>query len=40
MRDFAEDNPHVNVALLRFSNVIGADIDTPLTRALELPVVP
>ena len=40
VRDFAEDNPHVNVALLRFSNVIGADIETPLTRALELPVVP
>jgi UDP-glucose 4-epimerase len=40
VRDFAEDNPHVNVALLRFSNVIGADIETPLSRALELPVVP
>jgi UDP-glucose 4-epimerase len=40
VRDFAEDNPHVNVALLRFANVIGADIATPLTRALELPVVP
>lgn len=40
VRDFAEDNPHVNVALLRFSNVIGADIETPLTRALELPLVP
>ncbi|MCB1269284.1 MAG: NAD-dependent epimerase/dehydratase family protein [Microthrixaceae bacterium] len=40
VRDFAEDNPHVNVALLRFSNVIGADIETPFTRALELPMVP
>ncbi len=40
VRDFAEDNPHVNVALLRFSNVIGEDIETPLTRALELPLVP
>ncbi len=40
VRDFAEDNPHVNVALLRFSNVIGAEIETPLSRALELPVVP
>jgi UDP-glucose 4-epimerase len=40
VRDFAEDNPHVNVALLRFANVIGADIETPLTRALELPLVP
>ena len=40
VRDFAEDNPHVNVALMRFSNVIGADIETPLTRALQLPLVP
>jgi UDP-glucose 4-epimerase len=40
VRDFAEDNPHVNVALMRFSNVIGPDIETPLTRALQLPFVP
>ncbi len=38
--DFAEDNPHVTVSLLRFANVIGDDISTPLTRALELPIVP
>ncbi|MBV6509815.1 MAG: hypothetical protein JJLCMIEE_02915 [Acidimicrobiales bacterium] len=40
VRDFAQDNPHVTVSLLRFSNVIGADISTPLTRALRLPLVP
>lgn len=40
VRDFAEDNPHVNVALLRFSNVIGSELETPLTRMLGLPVVP
>jgi len=40
VRDFAEDNPHVNVALLRFSNVLGPDIVTPISRALALPVVP
>jgi len=40
VRDFAVDNPHVNVALLRFSNVLGPDITTPLAKALELPVVP
>ncbi len=40
VRDFAEDNPHVNVALMRFSNVIGAEIETPLTRLLKLPLVP
>jgi UDP-glucose 4-epimerase len=40
VRDFAEDNPHVTVSLLRFSNVLGPDITTPLTRALSMPVVP
>jgi len=40
VNDFARDNPHMNVSLLRFSNVIGDDIETPLTRALRLPVVP
>ncbi|MCO5317115.1 MAG: NAD-dependent epimerase/dehydratase family protein [Microthrixaceae bacterium] len=40
VRDFATDNPHVNVSLLRFSNVIGDEIQTPLTRALRLPAVP
>lgn len=40
VRDFAEDNPHVNVTLLRFSNVLGPDITTPLSKALELPMVP
>ena len=40
VRDFAEDNPHINVGLMRFSNVIGPDIETPLTRALQLPLVP
>jgi UDP-glucose 4-epimerase len=40
VRDFAEDNPHVNVSLMRFSNVIGDDIQTPLTKILRLPVVP
>lgn len=40
VRDFATDNPHVSVTLLRFSNVLGPDIITPLSRALELPLVP
>jgi UDP-glucose 4-epimerase len=40
VRDFAEDNPHVNVSMLRFSNVLGPDIVTPISRALELPLVP
>ena len=40
VHDFAEDNPHVTVALLRFSNVLGTDIVTPLANALQLPLVP
>jgi UDP-glucose 4-epimerase len=40
VHDFAEDNPHVCVSLLRFSNVLGTDIVTPMSRALELPMVP
>ena len=40
VRDFADDNPHVSVALLRYSNVIGSEIETPLSRALQLPLVP
>jgi UDP-glucose 4-epimerase len=40
VRDFAEDNPHVTVSLLRFSNVLGPDIRTPLSKALSLPIVP
>ena len=40
VRDFALDNPHVCVSLLRFSNVVGPTIETPLTKALRLPVVP
>ena len=40
VRDFAVDNPHVTVAMLRFSNVLGPDISTSLAKALEMPVVP
>jgi UDP-glucose 4-epimerase len=40
LRDFAEDNPHVAVSLLRFANVLGTDIETPITKALQLPVTP
>lgn len=38
--DFAQDNPHVAVSLLRFANVLGPTITTPLSEALNLPVVP
>lgn len=40
LRDFAEDNRHVKVTLLRFANVIGTDIETPFTKALQLPAAP
>jgi UDP-glucose 4-epimerase len=40
VRDFAVDNPHVSVSVLRFSNVLGPDINTPLSKLLALPVVP
>ena len=40
VRDYAVDNPDVTVSILRFSNVLGDDIVTPISRALELPVVP
>ncbi|MGI8664169.1 MAG: NAD-dependent epimerase/dehydratase family protein [Acidimicrobiales bacterium] len=40
VRDFAEDNPEVTVSLLRYSNVLGPDIVTPVSKLLELPLVP
>src|SRR4051794_28115370 len=40
LRDFAEDNPHVVVSLLRFANVLGTDIVTPISKALQLPATP
>lgn len=40
VRDFAVDNPHVAVSMLRFSNVLGNEIVTPLSKMLEAPVVP
>lgn len=40
VRDFAVDNPHVTVSLLRFSNVLGPAIRTPISQLLNLPVVP
>lgn len=40
VRDFARDNPEVAISVLRFSNVLGPDLETPLSRALRLPLVP
>jgi UDP-glucose 4-epimerase len=40
VRDYAIDHPQVAVTTLRFSNVLGPDIVTPMSRALQLPAVP
>lgn len=34
VKDFADDNPRVSVAVLRFANVLGPAIDTPISRDL------
>jgi UDP-glucose 4-epimerase len=38
--DFSEDNPHVTVTLLRFTNILGDHMHTPFAKALRLPIVP
>jgi UDP-glucose 4-epimerase len=38
VRDFAEDNPGTLVTVLRFANVLGTDIVTPISRNLSRPV--
>jgi UDP-glucose 4-epimerase len=40
LRDFAEDNSGIDVTILRFANVLGEGIVTPLSQALSLPLVP
>lgn len=40
LRDFADDNPHVDVTLLRFANVLGDDVDTPFSQVLRGRVAP
>jgi UDP-glucose 4-epimerase len=40
VRDFAEENPEVAVTLLRFANVLGPNVDTPIRRNLERGVLP
>jgi UDP-glucose 4-epimerase len=40
LRDFAEDNPHVVVTLLRFANVLGTEIKTATTATLERSTAP
>jgi UDP-glucose 4-epimerase len=40
VRDFSEDNPGVAVSVMRFANVLGADLSTPLSRNLSRPICP
>lgn len=40
VKDFAQDNPGVVVTMLRFANVLGADIDTPISRNLSRGIMP
>ena len=39
-RDFAEDNPGTRVTVLRFANVLGEHLTTPISRNLSRPVCP
>jgi len=40
LRDFADDNPHICVSLIRFANVIGNNIDTAITRNFKKSIAP
>jgi len=40
VRNFAEDNPSTVVSLLRFANVLGTDIVTPISANLSRPFCP
>ena len=40
VRDFAEDNPATVVTVLRFANVLGTDIVTPISLNLSRPLCP
>ena len=40
VRDFSEDNPGTKVTVLRFANVLGTHLATPISRNLSRPVCP
>jgi len=40
VKDFAYDNPHLVVSVLRFANVLGTDIITPITYDLRRRLLP
>jgi UDP-glucose 4-epimerase len=40
VRDFSEDNPATRITVLRFANVLGTHLSTPVSRNLSRPVGP
>jgi UDP-glucose 4-epimerase len=40
VHDFADDNPHLAVSVLRFANVLGSDIVTPISANLRRRLLP
>ena len=40
VRDFSDDNPATRVTVLRFANVLGTHLTTPISRLLSRPVCP
>ena len=40
VRDFTDDNPHLVVSVLRFANVLGTDIITPVSFNLRRRLLP
>jgi UDP-glucose 4-epimerase len=40
VRDFSEDNPATLVTVLRFANVLGTHLTTPISRNLSRPICP
>jgi len=40
VRDFSEDNPATRVTVLRFANVLGTHLATPISRNLSRPLCP
>ena len=40
VRDFSEDNPATRVTVLRFANVLGTHLSTPISRNLARPLCP
>lgn len=38
--EFTAEFPELRLAVLRFANVLGAQVDAPLSRLLDLPVIP